>query len=95
MLAVFAIALTPWAAIHHHKVIPNPVKETHCTHLSHVQAHAADCLICKANFTNHYIASHNIYKVFLSVAIFCQAEAFLPSFYTELIQTSLRGPPVV
>ncbi|MBC7419026.1 MAG: hypothetical protein H7325_12850 [Pedobacter sp.] len=95
MLAVFAIALTPWSVLHHHQVVPEPPKEAHCTHLSHVQAHAADCLICKANFTKHYTSTHHIYKIFLSVKIFCPAEPVFPSSYTKLIQTSLRGPPVV
>lgn len=95
MLAVFAIALTPWNVVHHHKIVPEPQKEAHCTHLSHVQAHGVDCLICKANFTKHYTSTHNTYKVYLSVKIFNPQEPVLPTFYTKLIQTSLRGPPLV
>lgn len=95
MLAVFAIALTPWSVLHHHDIVLDPPKEAHCTHLAHVQAHAADCLICKANFTKHYTSTHSIYKVFLSVKIFCRAEPVFTDYYTKLIRTCLRGPPIL
>lgn len=94
MLMVFAIALTPWNIIHHHEQVPVTVKEVNCKHLSHVQAHADNCLICNAGFEKNYVHTPHLYKIFLSVKIFGQAEPTLKSFYTELKRSTLRGPPV-
>ncbi len=95
MLMVFAIALTPWNIIHHHQQAPVTVKEVNCKHLSHVQAHADNCLICNAGFEKNYVHTAFLYKIYLSVKIFGQTEATLKSFYTEIKRTSLRGPPLV
>lgn len=94
MLVVFAIALTPWSLIHHHDKLPPIVKEVNCKHLSHVEAHADNCLICNAGFEKNYVQAHHIYKIFLSVKIFGQADPVLSSFYTEIKRTCLRGPPL-
>ena len=93
MLMVFTIALTPWNLLHHHQPIPVVTKEVNCKHLSHVQAHADNCLICNAGFEKNYVQTHHLYKIFLSAKIFSQAAPVLKSFYAELKRTSLRGPP--
>ncbi|WP_133248515.1 hypothetical protein [Pedobacter yonginense] len=94
MLMVFAIALTPWNLLHHHQTIPSVPKEVNCKHVSHVQAHADNCLICNAGFEKNYVQIHNIYKIFLSVKIFGQTEPVLKSAYTEIKRSCLRGPPL-
>lgn len=94
MLVVFAIALTPWSILHHHKEIPTSQQETNCHHVSHVKAHADNCFICHAGFEKNYVQAHNIYRVFLSVKIFGIAVPVLKNTYVELKHTSLRGPPL-
>ncbi|WP_131538421.1 hypothetical protein [Pedobacter nototheniae] len=94
MLFVFAIALTPWSLIHHHDTVPVAPKEINCKHLTHVQAHAENCLICNAGFEKNYVQTHHLYKIFLSAKLFSQTEPVLKSFYTELKRTTLRGPPL-
>ncbi|RNL49668.1 hypothetical protein [Pedobacter jejuensis] len=94
MLMVFAIALTPWNLLHKHQPIPVVKQEINCKHLSHVQAHADNCLICNAGFEKNYVHTHHLYKIFLSVKLFGQADPVLKSSYTEIKRTSLRGPPL-
>ena len=93
MLMVFAIALTPWNLLHHHQPVPVVLKEVNCKHVSHVQAHADNCLVCHAGFEKSYVQTHFLYKIFLSVKIFGQTEPVLKSAYAELKRSSLRGPP--
>lgn len=94
MLLTFAIALTPWSVLHHHREIPIPKKEINCHHVTHVEAHGDNCLICNASFEKDYVQIHNIYRIFLSVTIFSQKAPVLKSSYTRLLSTSLRGPPL-
>ncbi|MGA9648078.1 hypothetical protein [Pedobacter sp.] len=94
MLMVFAIALTPWNLLHHHQPVPVITKEVNCKHLSHVQAHADNCLICNAGFEKNYVQTHHLYKIYLSAKTFSQVRPVLKSFYTEIKRTSLRGPPL-
>jgi len=94
MLFVFAIALTPWSVLHHHAEIPIPKKEVNCHHVSHVEAHGDTCLICNASFEKNYVQTHHVYRIFLSVTILSQNEPVIKSSYTELLRTSLRGPPL-
>jgi hypothetical protein len=94
MLVVFAIALTPWSVLHHHEEIPIK-KEVNCKHLTHVEAHGDNCLICNASFEKNYVQVHHIYRIFLSARIFNRTEPTLKSAYVALKRTSLRGPPAV
>ncbi len=94
MLMVFAIALTPWSVLHHHQEIPVVKQEVNCKHLSHVQAHGDNCLICNASFEKNYVQIHHIYRIFLSAKVFNQADPVLKSAYTEIKCTCLRGPPL-
>lgn len=93
MLAVFAVALTPWNIVHLHKPLPPVVKEVNCKHLSHVEAHADNCLVCHASFEKNFIQTRINTRVFLSCTIFGKVEPILKSFFTEIKTTSLRGPP--
>ncbi|KQR71770.1 hypothetical protein ASF92_00145 [Pedobacter sp. Leaf176] len=94
MLMVFTIALTPWNLLHQHQPVAAVTKEVNCKHLSHVQAHTENCLICNAGFEKNYVQTHQLYKIFLSAKIFSQANPVLKSFFTEIRRTSLRGPPL-
>jgi len=93
MLVVFAIALTPWSVLHHHQELPIVKQEVNCKHVSHVQAHADTCLICNASFEKNYVQIHHIYRIFLSIKIFGQAEPVLKSSCAEIKRSCLRGPP--
>jgi hypothetical protein len=94
MLFTFAIALTPWSVLHHHQEIPVSKKEVNCHHLTHVQAHSDTCLVCSASFEKDYVQTHQVYRIFLSATIFSRKEPVLKSSYTQLLSTSLRGPPL-
>lgn len=93
MLLVFAIALTPWNITHHHVEVPI-IKEKNCHHLSHVEAHADNCLICHAGFEKNYVKAHQTYKIYLSIKVLGLLEPVLKSAFTVLKHTSLRGPPM-
>lgn len=94
MLIVFAVALTPWSVIHHHQPAPVIQKEANCKHVSHIQTHGDTCLICNASFEKNYVQVHQIYRVFLCAKVLLKKELAVKSIYTELLRTSLRGPPV-
>lgn len=94
MLWVFAIALTPWSAFHHHQTVNEPV-EKHCTHKFHVKTSQEVCLVCSAHFEKHYILSETLYTTYLNSQLLFKSNLVLPSAYTELIFTSLRGPPAL
>nr|WP_162988717.1 hypothetical protein [Pedobacter schmidteae] len=96
LLWVFAIALTPFSAFHHHD--HHEVKCTShdkaCTHKLHVGTQTEHCLVCEAHFEKNYTTAHHhflVYRVSKPVAKFY---AEVSSSYTRLINLSLRGPPV-
>ena len=94
MLLVFAIALTPWSVLHHHPETLIPKKEVNCHHVTHVASHGDTCLICNASFEKNYLQVHHVYRIFLSVTILSGKDPVLKSSYSELLGTSLRGPPL-
>lgn len=94
ILVVFAIALTPWSTFHHHEEQPTIKAEKHCTHDVHVKAQNETCLVCSAHFEKNYVSTHTLYKVFLSVKLFSRSNAILKRSFTDIIGTSLRGPPL-
>jgi len=95
MLVVFAIALIPWNLLHHHKEAPSAPKEINCHHLSHLESHADNCLICNASFEKNYVQTHQLYSIFLSAKLLTGYNPVLKSCFTELRHTSLRGPPLI
>lgn len=95
MLLVFAIALTPWALVHNHNKAPRPPKETNCHHISHVESHSENCLICAFGFEKNFVQTHNLYNIFLSAKIFNPVVNVISSSFVEIKQTCLRGPPLV
>jgi len=95
MLLVFSIALTPWAALHHHpEAVHHPVKEKVCMHKQHISNHTDTCLVCKAHFEKTYDHVMVTFQVFLTVKSFIKPSPVVSSSYVALISTSLRGPPV-
>lgn len=91
-MMVFAIVLTPWAAFHHHEE-PSLRAEKHCTHKVHIKAQSETCLVCSAHFEKNYVSTHSLYKIFLSVKLFNRSNTVLRGSFTDVISTSLRGPP--
>lgn len=92
MLGVFALAVTPWGALHHHEE-STVVKEKHCTHTVHVKTSTETCLICKAHFEKNFTTAFHRYIVYLKSNFL---EIPIPSVagaFTEIIASCLRGPP--
>ncbi|RQO72410.1 hypothetical protein DBR43_14535 [Pedobacter sp. KBW06] len=95
LLWVFAIALTPFGALHHHDEAPQCLKnEKTCTHKLHVSNHTETCLVCAAHFEKNYLHEYTHFQVFLEIRTLSKYYALVSGSYTELIGSSLRGPPV-
>lgn len=95
MLWVFFLALTPWSSFHHHQEVKYSCEnETICTHKVHLSTHADQCLICSAHFEKTYILTQHFFNVYENPSIYIQNQHIEPALYTELISTSLRGPPI-
>lgn len=92
MLWVFAIALTPWAALHQHKQVNESV-EKHCTHKFHVKTSKDNCLICSAHFEKHYVFTESIFTTYLHSKVVFKHKLLISGAYAQLISTALRGPP--
>ncbi|WP_110828699.1 hypothetical protein [Pedobacter nutrimenti] len=96
LLWVFAIALTPWSALHHHdQQDVHSAREKVCTHKLHISSHADTCLICAAHFEKDFVQSGTTFRIFLSVQSLPKIHPLISGSYTELIESSLRGPPAV
>ncbi len=95
LLMVFAIALTPFGAFHHHEAIPgcSSSKEAKCTHKEHVRNHADTCLVCAAHFEKNFIRARLIQAVFLQSSPFVTKQVALTAVHIEAEVPSLRGPP--
>ncbi|WP_131551340.1 hypothetical protein [Pedobacter frigiditerrae] len=94
MLWVFSLAITPWSALHHHAEVATSSVEKNCTHKVHVKTNADTCLICKAHFEKNYTISSATFITYLNSKLMSKNIPIVTSSYTELISTSLRGPPV-
>ena len=92
MLCVFSIAITPWSSLHHHEQVVTKV-EKKCTHKLHVKADQDHCLICKAHFEKNYTVSISSHATYLTSQLLEKIRPIVTSSYSELISTSLRGPP--
>ncbi|WP_133575420.1 hypothetical protein [Pedobacter metabolipauper] len=96
LLLVFAIALTPFSAFHHHNDEPKCAKEGYtCTHKSHIGNHAEKCLVCAMHFEKNYTYSSYHYQLFEQLSHNTIGTAAVSGTYSELISLALRGPPVV
>lgn len=94
MLWVFAIAITPWGALHNHQANDVPVEKT-CTHSVHVKSNQDHCLICKAHFEKNYTITSLSYYTYLSSKLIKRTAPLAQSSFVKLISTSLRGPPTI
>jgi hypothetical protein len=94
MLIVFAFALTPWHLVHQHNKAVSTPKETNCHHISHVEIHTENCLICAFGFEKNYIQTHQLYTVFLSAKILNRVEPVITSSFVQIKRATLRGPPI-
>ena len=95
MLWVFFLALTPWASFHHHQQINYQCNgETVCSHKQHISSHAEQCLVCAAHFEKTYTISQTFLSFYESPGIYIKNQPVEAGLYSELISTSLRGPPV-
>jgi hypothetical protein len=92
MLWVFSLAITPWSSFHNHEKVATAV-EKNCTHKLHVKAEQDHCLICKVHFEKNYIVSVSSFVTYLASNLLERNNPILISSYSELISTSLRGPP--
>lgn len=92
---VFSIAVTPWNALHHHtEVTVHSKVEKSCTHELHLSSHVEHCLVCEAHFVKDFVNITTTLQVFLYSTTRLEASPSLGNSYSELVQTSLRGPPV-
>ncbi|WP_343530462.1 hypothetical protein [Pedobacter sp.] len=93
MLGVFALAITPWSALHHHEenII---VKEKHCTHTVHVKTSTETCLICKAHFEKNFTTSFQNFLIHLKSNYIKRTTPSVAVAFTEIIASCLRGPPI-
>ena len=93
MLWVFSLAITPWSSFHNHHEVATTV-EKNCTHKLHVKAEQDHCLICKAHFEKNYTISVSTHVTYLTSKLLERSCANVTSSYSELISTTLRGPPL-
>jgi hypothetical protein len=95
MLWVFFLALTPWSSFHHHQEISYSCNhERSGSHKVHISSHAERCLICSAHFEKTASISHNLFSFYESPVLYLKNQPVQNALYSELISTSLRGPPV-
>lgn len=90
---ILVLALTPWNAFHNHRKVFSAPQEKNCHHISHVESHAEECLICSTGFEKNYVNTHKLYKVYLSTTIFGYFAPEIKSSFVNIKQTCLRGPP--
>lgn len=97
LLLVFAIALTPFGALHHHHDdAPICTKDGKiCLHKGHVSNHEETCLICKAHFEKNYTTHQPHYQLFQDSEFTLKIYDTIKGSYAELISQALRGPPAV
>jgi hypothetical protein len=96
LLCVFAIALTPWSSLHHHEEeeVAHCINDGRlCMHKVHIGSAQHNCLICAAHFEKDYQVAANHHLQILPVQNLVKGFSLLSGSYTELISTSLRGPP--
>lgn len=94
MLWVFAIALTPWSVLHDHEEEIHHDQEKICTHKLHISSRSETCLICAAHFEKDFIHTATTFRVFRTIKALSKVDPLISSSYTELIDSSLRGPPL-
>lgn len=96
MLLVFAIALTPWSTLHHHEEEQTGcVKYAKmCMHRAHIGNQTHNCLVCSAHFEKDYLTVTHSFEMKSHRVAMIKTYVLLQASYTELIGTSLRGPPV-
>jgi len=93
VLGIFSLAITPWAAFHHHDEVVQTTAEKNCTHKFHVKTQKETCLICAAHFEKHYTVAKSSFVIYLFGKLITAEHPMVSSSFTELISTSLRGPP--
>jgi len=95
LLMVFAIALTPFGAFHHHEAIPgcSSSQEAKCTHKEHVRNHADTCLVCAAHFEKNFVNTRLTQTTFLQSSPFVSVQVALTVVHIEAEVSLLRGPP--
>jgi hypothetical protein len=94
LLLTFFIALTPWSALHHHEEINYSCKnEPVCKHKLHISSHESQCLICAAHFEKNYTQTYHYFHISSSDAVYVYSQPVARFLYSQLISTSLRGPP--
>jgi len=96
LLCVFAIALTPWSALHHHDEGQEHCMENAklCMHKVHVGTERHNCLICSAHFTQDLITPDVAFQINLESKVRVKNFILVSGSYVALISTSLRGPPI-
>jgi len=96
LLWVFFIALTPWAALHHHaEVNLTCSNEPVCKHKVHIGTHQEQCLVCAAHFEKNFTQTYHYFHLFFNDSPYVYSQPETGGSYTQLIATALRGPPVV
>lgn len=95
LLGVFTMAITPWGALHHHENQAVSKADENCTHKFHIKTQQENCLICAAHFEKNYISPAIAYTIFLQSEAIVKLIPQIGNSFTELISTSLRGPPVL
>jgi len=63
-------------------------------HKVHVGSERHNCLICSAHFEKDYYTAAIPYQAKLESTAIVKNDALTGFAYTELISTSLRGPPI-
>ena len=93
---VFAIALTPFAALHdhHHEAPVCEKNQLSCGHKFHIHESSDNCLICKAHFEKSYSIEDYDYHFYVQCKSVPVAIPTVQGTYAELISLALRGPPV-
>lgn len=92
ILAIFSLAIIPWASLHSHEEVTH-IAEENCTHKVHVKKADEHCLICKAHFEKNYTKTSVSFVVFFKEYVLDKVVIILGQTFTQLISTSLRGPP--
>jgi len=93
---VFAIALTPFSAFHHHEEEPVCAAAGKiCAHTVHIHSHSDNCLVCAAHFEKSYTTTQNHFETYFLSRTLLKTFGICSGSYVALIGTALRGPPTV
>ncbi|MXV14487.1 hypothetical protein [Hufsiella ginkgonis] len=99
LLLCFSVTVLPLDLLHKHKAQPvcqeaAMGKQAACHHKLHVSARTPYCWVCAIHYDKAFLGTAVYATTVTAVTAPVFTEIHLDGFFTKLIATSLRGPPL-